>query len=375
MFFNKIFLKFFGNYNKKLNIAEYKDMNTLSKEDIIKLLRLKEAMLDINRFILEFNDITELFTLVLDIVMANMEFAEFGSVLIIDKDNIVKMAVCRGYGEEYKKKFCIKLEDSFFWKMSKGRIDKSQIINDIQFMAWDVSTKDMEGSSSLIIRSSLSTPVTLDGVLYGLINIDSTHNNVFNDAEVEILEYLKKQMEIGINKHMLYQKTVYLSRYDRLTNIYNRGYFEELFEKHLESAVKNNEIFHLIFFDINSLKMINDNYGHLAGDKLIIAFAEHISRIIHTSDIFARLAGDEFAAILFNSDRDSLVKKFDNLLEELKTKAIKFEGHDIICSFGYGISEFPKDGSDYNQLFKDVDKKMYEHKQRYKEKNNIANRK
>jgi diguanylate cyclase (GGDEF)-like protein len=349
-----------------------KNLELLSKEDVINLLKLKDAMLDITHVILDFKDITELFETVLDKIMEVMQFGDFGSVLLLDKDNNLTIAVSSGYQDKYIHNFKIPLQESFFWNRSEGKIEKTQIINDIHYEIWDTKTRDIENSASHIIKSSISTPIIVNGHLYGLINIDSIHNMVFGDFELEILEYLRDQMEIGINNHLLYQKTVYLSTYDSLTSVYNRRHFEELFEKTLLDYQQNDKHFHVVVFDLNNLKGVNDNYGHLAGDTFINTFARAISQVLPAGDIFARLAGDEFAAIYFNTNQVEIKETMDNIKSKLINEPLLFECNRVICSYSYGIAEYPIDGTNYNQLIKDADRKMYMNKKENKQIGNLC---
>jgi diguanylate cyclase (GGDEF)-like protein len=179
---------------------------------------------------------------------------------------------------------------------------------------------------------------------------------------------LKNQLEIGIAKHRLYEETVYLSRYDKLTNVYNRRYFEELFNIVLAKAKRYNESFFVVVFDLNGLKSINDTYGHLAGDELIKSFASHLRSKIRISDIFARFGGDEFVSVFFEVDLQNLMQKLEGIIKKFANAPILFEENTITCSFSYGISSFPQNGTDYNELIKIADKNMYEYKQKLKNK-------
>ena len=124
------------------------------------------------------------------------------------------------------------------------------------------------------------------------------------------MEYLRNQIAIVISKHKLYEETIYLSRFDNLTNVYNRSYFEELCEKHMEEAIRKNQEFYLVLYDLNGLKLVNDTYGHLAGDKLIQAFSSKMNDFTGPKNIFARFGGDEFIAIFTDVDLEWLNNGF-----------------------------------------------------------------
>jgi diguanylate cyclase (GGDEF)-like protein len=164
----------------------------------------------------------------------------------------------------------------------------------------------------------------------------------------------------------LYEETIYLSRYDKLTNIFNRRYFEEIFEVYFNKALRYSEEFQLVIFDLNGLKIVNDSYGHLAGDKYIETFANKLKNNVRTSDILARYGGDEFIAIYWGTNLKSLDIKLEELHQQLKNNPFSFEGNEIECSFSYGIASYPQEALSYNQLVKVADDRMYENKREIK---------
>ena len=356
--------KVLGIVGNMIDITQRKCM----ENKINKLLKLKQSMLDMNQVILQVNDIKELFILLLEKVTEAMDNRDLGCVLVFDSEENLKIIASKGYDNSLCEKFSIKLKDSFFWNVVGGKLDKSVIINDIQKLNFQRYDMVLDNILGIKVESSISTPILLDNRLYGLINVDSTNNNAFDESDLEIMEYLKNQIELGIAKYALYEETVYLSRYDKLTNVFNRRYFEELFNIAYIKAKNYNETFIVVIFDINGLKSINDTYGHLAGDELIKTFASGISGKISILDIFARFGGDEFVAVFFGVDMQNIIQKLEDMIQEFANNPILFEENSYVCSFSYGISCYPQSGVDYNELIRIADKNMYEYKQNFKKK-------
>lgn len=327
---------------------------------INKLLKLKEAMLEISYSVIGVNEINDLFDLILQKAIDSIENASIGSVLILDDNENLKIVASRGYEIKESKKFSINLKESIIWTNTKGNINETIIINDVDKIS---KINFLATNQNLKIKSIISSPIVIDRKLYGFINIDSNKNNVFDDIDVEIMEYIRNQIQIAISKYELYEEMFYLSRYDKLTNLYNRRYFEDLFDKYIYKSTKYKGHFSLVVFDLNELKLVNDKYGHLAGDELIKSFAKNLSESIRSSDILIRLGGDEFVGLFFKTNSQNLIKKIEDLIEKFKNNQIVFEGNTITCSFSYGIAEFPKDSNDYKELVKIADKRMYEYKQ------------
>ncbi|QZY53924.1 sensor domain-containing diguanylate cyclase [Crassaminicella profunda] len=337
-----------------------------AEKSINRLLQLKEAMLEINHAILEINSINELFALVLKKVVTLMKNADLACVLVLDEEDNLKIAACTGYDEQKSKDYRIKLKDSFIWQKTKGEFEKTVVINDVQEILKEKFPSILENTEGIEVQSSMSAPIIIDGELYGLVNVDSHQKNVYDQRDLEMMEYMRNQIEIAVSKHKLYEQTIYLSRYDKLTNVYNRRYFEEVFDMYMKRATRYKECFLVVVFDLNGLKFVNDTYGHLAGDLFIKTFAKTINDNIRASDLFARYGGDEFIGVFFEVDLQVLVNKFEGLIEKFIHDPIVFGDNKIICSFSYGIADFPNEGKNYKELVKIADERMYIYKDKIK---------
>jgi len=338
----------------------------LYHKKMFKLSKLKEAMLEVSHSITSTNDICTLFELILEKTIGSIEDADIGAVLVLDEYDNLKITASRGFGLKHVKEFSIELKKSFAWIHTNGNIDKTIIINDIDKM-YDLNMLETEDGHE--IKSTISTPIIIDGSLYGFVNLDSRYNHAFDEIDFELMEYMRIQVEIAISKHRLYEKNIYLSRYDKLTNLYNRRYFEELFKVEIEKSIIDKEKFCVIVFDLNGLKVVNDTYGHLAGDEYIKTFAKGTKNCMKQGDFLARIGGDEFVAVVLEHDLKKLMKKMDCLTRKFEENTIDFEGNKIVCSFSYGIAEFPLEGKNGDDIIKIADERMYKYKQKIKRKN------
>lgn len=145
---------------------------------------------------------------------------------------------------------------------------------------------------------------------------------------------------------------------DELTSIYNRKW---LIEEYLEDG-KFKTSGTLAFLDLNRFKYINDNYGHLAGDRVLKVIADFISKIPNSDAI--RYAGDEFLLISNDNVSANLTKALNRVLEGLKKTNFQTNNQKFKVSFSYGVVLFrAKDTlSDVLEL---ADEKMYQNKEKY----------
>lgn len=340
-----------------------------NEEKINKLLKLKEAMIKIGYSINEITNINDLLQLILNEVINCVDDRSSGSVLLLDEDKNLKIAVAKGYSLEEIKTFSIGLEEHLAWFNSGENINETVIFNGIDKLN-DINMLDT--AEGIKIKSAVSSPIIIDGELYGFLNIDSMYDNIFNEGELELMEYMRNQASSAITKHKLYEETLYLSRYDKLTNVYNRSYLEQLLYDDIYNYNVDEKEFFAVVFDLNGLKFVNDNYGHLIGDELIKAFSRGLINLAGDSDIIGRFGGDEFVGVFFNVDSQILINKFEELIEYFKNNPIIFEENKIVCSFSYGIVNFPRDGMEFNELIKIADERMYEYKRIVKSKKSIT---
>ncbi len=150
-----------------------------------------------------------------------------------------------------------------------------------------------------------------------------------------------------------------LSSRDALTGIYNRQRFEEELRRAIKHAQRYGTQLSLVLFDIDNFKAVNDGYGHLVGDKVLVEFVSIVGTEIRETDFFARWGGEEFALILPGADKRDATLLANRLRDRICSTYINPVGQ-ITCSFG--IDSY-RQGDDCETLFKRVDRLMYIAKQ------------
>lgn len=366
---DKIWVEYMGKViiykEQKSFLAQLNDITDkkLIQLNLFRISRLRALMLDVSQSILKTEDINQIFQLILKNSLIALEKSTIGTVLIKEYDYFT-VASSVGFGDDIKN-FKLRYEDAFLYKATDGKMDR--IVNIVDLSIYDgyfmINTAFGEGK---FIKSTISVPIYFKGSLFGMINIDSVEMNAFDEEDVKSMDFIRSNVEIAVSNHLLYKEKALLAKYDRLTHLYNRSYFEESFSKMKEKAVRYHDAFQLVMFDIDGLKKINDSRGHLIGDEIIKKLAKAIESSTRKSDILARIGGDEFIAVLFGSNQEYFKEKFQNLLEQLENEPLSIDGEKIKCSFSYGIASFPEEGMNLKELIEIADERMYAFKNKVK---------
>lgn len=158
-----------------------------------------------------------------------------------------------------------------------------------------------------------------------------------------------------------------LSFRDTLTSLYNaRKFYLELSELQRKKAS-----YSLIYLDVNDFKLVNDNYGHEAGDKVLIILGRKLANCIKENDMAFRIGGDEFAVILKGSHDE---KFLESVIQRIKTSFARetvVKGNSFQLSASAGFARCPVDTAEFKEVIKIADTAMYEDKRKFHSENDV----
>ena len=169
--------------------------------------------------------------------------------------------------------------------------------------------------------------------------------------------------EITARKHAE-ARIQYLAHHDMLTGLPNRAYLIERLTTILALARRHGTLVAVMFIDLDKFKTVNDSLGHHCGDALLKEVAARIKEVLREADMVSRIGGDEFLAILadFATPEDA-AKVADKLLQTISAP-IALEGTQMCANASIGISVFPRDGDNADDLIRHADAAMYSVKER-----------
>lgn len=151
----------------------------------------------------------------------------------------------------------------------------------------------------------------------------------------------------------------HLAHHDPLTDLPNRWLFNDRLDQALRRAQRQGEVVALHYFDLDEFKAVNDSFGHLTGDRLLVAVAQRLRTCVRDSDTLARIGGDEFAIVQSGvSDRAGAVLLAERMLAALGTP-LAIDGHTLHVSASIGIALYPDHGDVPEQLHYAADQALY----------------
>ncbi|GMR16722.1 MAG: hypothetical protein BMS9Abin31_1092 [Gammaproteobacteria bacterium] len=190
--------------------------------------------------------------------------------------------------------------------------------------------------------------------------------------EVGAIDFITKPIKWAVLKHrvksvvakVIAERKVQLLAYrDTLTGLPNRLLFADRLEQAVMRSDRSRTSMALMLVDIDDFKLVNDSFGHDAGDKLIKAVGELISKSLRRADTIARLGGDEFAVIIEGIDGpEDAISIADNLTTILEHN-VRLDDQETYTSASIGIAIYPDDGKDARTLLKNADTAMFRAKE------------
>jgi diguanylate cyclase (GGDEF)-like protein len=190
-----------------------------------------------------------------------------------------------------------------------------------------------------------------------IINVLYMLHYFFRDGFISFIEYtgLPLLLSLAWWSGKQYDIAKYYSEKDTLTGLYNRRFVEKFINKNRQKA----QNFALLLLDVNDFKLINDVYGHKAGDQYLKAIATRLIKSVNRKDLVARWGGDEFLIISTDfKNKETIAKLVETIQQNISdTSPTNFE-----IGISIGMAYYPSEGKDFDELLKIADRKMYKMK-------------
>ncbi|MFQ6082007.1 MAG: diguanylate cyclase [Candidatus Aminicenantia bacterium] len=232
------------------------------------------------------------------------------------------------------------------------------------------------------VKSALAVPIIYGDRLLGVLTTESTTRNAYDEESIRLLRVLCSQVGVALRNVEMHNELERLAVTDSLTGLYNYRYFRTRLDQEISRAKRYSRDLSLILIDLDNFKMVNDLFGHLKGDEVLILVSrlilDNTRKVDNTSimkeveiDIAARYGGEEFMLILPETPLKGVISAAERLRKliekEVNQKIVMKDkqGQRLKVTGSLGVACLKKDeGSE--ELIRKVDQAMYEAKERGK---------
>ncbi len=157
-------------------------------------------------------------------------------------------------------------------------------------------------------------------------------------------------------------KLVAMAERDPLTNLFNRRRFHEELARLLADAGRRGVKVGLLAIDLDGFKPINDEFGHQAGDEVLVTLAREVGGIIRRNELFFRLGGDEFGVLVPDAEQEDLIGLAKRIVEGIEALRFEFGGRPACLTASLGIALYPDHADEGEALIAAADHAMYQSK-------------
>jgi diguanylate cyclase (GGDEF)-like protein len=230
------------------------------------------------------------------------------------------------------------------------------------FMGNNAESKAPDG-----VAYAVAPIMMTDGHVIGTIAVIDTSPHGWTHTEInalmDIASFLVTELELRSDlslKRQTQEHLLYSTLHDALTGLPNRSLFTERLRHAMRRAARHpDDLFAVLFLDLDRFKEVNDNLGHFAGDELLRAVARRLEACIRPEDTVARLSGDEFAILLESITDTSDAGRVAERIEEALSFPINLAGAEVTTSASMGIVTSSMLHDQPEQLLRSADMAMY----------------
>ncbi len=177
----------------------------------------------------------------------------------------------------------------------------------------------------------------------------------FQDRSQRMLKSIRDVTE----EKKIQEKLKFLATTDSLSGLYNRAEFMSLAKREFAWAQTNNEDLALLIMDLDNFKVINDTFGHAAGDEVIREIGNIIKTSFQKTDIVGRIGGEEFAVVLKNASLEEAKLVAEKFRETVATGIVFYGGQEISLTVSIGVAAMHDDINDIEDILKRADDALY----------------
>jgi diguanylate cyclase (GGDEF)-like protein len=211
------------------------------------------------------------------------------------------------------------------------------------------------------IGSLAIEPLKRNNILLGAVVIGATQLNAVRQSDLETIRLMGKLAASALEAVWEIDSVKTVASTDPLTGLWNRRYFDENLQRVGLETDRFGGSCALVIADIDHFKSVNDSYGHEAGDAVLRAVAAVLRDLVRTTDICARIGGEELCVILPQTEMQGATELAERLRAQIEALVVRFQAKELRVTSSFGVSTYEAQGGEAARagLFKEADKALY----------------
>jgi diguanylate cyclase (GGDEF)-like protein len=301
-------------------------------------------------------DLKEVLSKIMEIIAETFEPEDWSLLMLDEEREELYFEVSVGRASKHLKDIRMKLGEGIAgWVAKNGQpIYAKDAYQEPRFAKW------VDDKTGFRTKSVACVPLASKGKVLGVIELLNSDIAVGDKPQAQLLEALADFVAIAIENARYVARIKELTIIDDVTGLYNSRHLHTLLETEIARSIRYEAPFSLIFMDLDFFKLVNDNYGHLVGSRLLHEVGQLLKFNLRTIDWGLRYGGDEFIIILPRSGKKEGMLVCERLRQSLND-TVFFENENLCIRIhaSWGISAFPQDAKDKEGLIKLADQSMY----------------
>ena len=359
------------------------DPNAYSEDDVLLVEAyggiIAESIVNYTNLI-EFENSSRLFSFFYEVsrgLISNLEFEEILNLLVSVMQNLLqydrltistyetgkeqaKIIRVEGQADDFPAGTAFNLDEGLNGWIIRKR--KAIVIPDLEKDNQFIPRYTNLEKTNFGLHSFLGAPICYHNICFGLITVEHRKPNFYTEKHEKILIMLANNFGVALERSHALQQLELQATTDALTGLYNYRTFIKRLAEEVERAVRYGSQFTLLMLDIDHFKLVNDKFGHQAGDKVLIQIAAILKKNVRSVDFVARYGGEEFTVILVETELDNGLYTAERIRSNIQDLETFYKGNSISVTMSIGAAEFPNQSKDSEQLIAEADKALYEAK-------------
>lgn len=208
-------------------------------------------------------------------------------------------------------------------------------------------------------RSLIYIPMEFRGQIRGFFSVQSYKKYSYNRDDVYKMRIITEYLAIAMENSKYYNEVKYMASHDYLTGLLNRKELISIGQKEFQKFKSKAQLLSVVILDGDDLKKINDDYGHLVGDKVIVSIGDTIMKSIRKYDYAGRCGGEEFIIILPDAPQNVAHEVAERIRLKIEESELKIDEKCVKFTASFGVFEFHEGIDSFEQGASCADKAMY----------------